>query len=147
MHEAMEEVPNHSVVGEVDEVPELSTAGEVTPPLTTAAEHAYKNLESKLILRDKLAIERTMLSKERTALSYMRTGMSMILGGLFFIGYFQHGTIFSYVGYATVVVAVIFTIFGFMQNQRSMKVINTVMGELNGTNGHSKETEDEAKTQ
>ncbi len=132
--EAAEEHSNRAVFSHEPEIPTLRTEGEITS-LSTENKAAYEDLEKKLILRDKLAIERTKLSKERTALSYIRTGFSMLLGGFFFIGYFEHGTFFSYVGYATVFVAVCFTIFGFLQNQRSMKVINTVIGELNGRTG------------
>lgn len=131
MEGAAEESSNRAVFSEEPEIPTLRTEGEITP-LAIESKTAYENLEKKLILRDRLAIERTKLSKERTALSYIRTGFSMILGGMFFVGYFQEGTFFSYVGYVTMFVAVIFTVFGFMQNQRSMKVINTVIGELNG---------------
>jgi putative membrane protein len=131
MEGAAEEKTNRAVFSHEPEIPTLQTEGEITS-LSGENKKVYEDLEKKLILRDKLAIERTKLSKERTALSYIRTGFSMILGGMFFVGYFQEGTFFSYVGIATVFVAIIFTIFGFMQNQRSMKVINTVMGELNG---------------
>lgn len=133
MEGAAEENSKRAVFSEEPEIPTLRTEGEITP-LAIESKAAYDKLEKKLILRDRLAIERTKLSKERTALSYIRTGFSMLLGGFFFIGYFEHGTFFSYVGYATVFVAICFTIFGFLQNQRSMKVINTVIGELNGRN-------------
>jgi putative membrane protein len=140
MEGAAEEYSNRAVFSEEPEVPTLQTTGELTP-LTGASKQTYEDLEKKLILRDKLAIERTKLSKERTALSYIRTGMSMMLGGIFFVGYFEHGTFFSYVGYFTVLVAIIFTLFGFLQNQRSMKVINTVIGELNKSD-HIREEEE-----
>ena len=143
MQGAAEENSNRAVFSEEPEIPTLKIEGEITPLTPESKAAAYDNLEKKIVLRDRLAIERTKLAKERTALSYIRTGFSMLLGGMFFIGYFEHGTVFSYVGYATIVIAVCFTLFGFLQNQRSMKVINTVMGELNGNNGNSVQEEDE----
>ncbi len=44
----------------------------------------YNNKE-KIILRDHLAIERTILSNERTLLSYIRISIYLTLGGLFII--------------------------------------------------------------
>jgi putative membrane protein len=73
-------------------------------------------------LRDELAIERTKLAEERTYLAYIRTGMSLMLGGCFFIGYFKEGP-FSYVGYATVVIAAVFLAYGFYNHDKSMRLI------------------------
>ncbi len=91
-----------------------------------------KKLEKELILRDELAIERTKLAEERTSLAYIRTGMSLFLGGIFFIGYFEHGSPYAYVGYITVIAAILFTIYGFRQNKRSKKFIATVVEEVKG---------------
>ncbi|MBU0528057.1 DUF202 domain-containing protein [Candidatus Micrarchaeota archaeon] len=87
--------------------------------------------ESKLILRDRLAMERTKLAKERTSLAYIRTGISLALGGVFFIGYFPADTAFSYVGYATVFIAVLFTAYGFHHNSKSREVVYSIMSEVN----------------
>jgi putative membrane protein len=37
--------------------------------------------DKELILRDQLAIDRTILANERTMLAYMRTGLALILSG------------------------------------------------------------------
>lgn len=78
-------------------------------------------------LRDKLAIERTKMAEERTQLSYIRTGISLLLGGIFFVGYFAHGTFFSYVGYATMLAAILFLAYGFYHHQKTINFINRVM--------------------
>ncbi|MFH0737321.1 MAG: DUF202 domain-containing protein [Candidatus Micrarchaeota archaeon] len=84
---------------------------------------AYEKVEKpELILRDELAIERTKLAEERTYLAYIRTGMSMILGGMFFIGYFTEG-LFHYVGYATVLVSLVFIAYGFINHKKSMALM------------------------
>jgi putative membrane protein len=79
-----------------------------------------------LVLRDELAIQRTVLAEERTYLAYIRTGMSLILGGFFFIGYFEHGSIFSYVGYATVAISLVFIAYGFYNHKKSMALIKRI---------------------
>lgn len=78
-------------------------------------------------VREELAIERTKLAEERTALSYIRTGFSLLLGGIFFIGYFLPGTLFSYAGYATVIVSLLFILYGFYHHKKSMNVINQII--------------------
>ena len=42
----------------------------------------YKNNQDEMILRDHLAIDRTILANERTYLSYMRTVVSFIVAAL-----------------------------------------------------------------
>ena len=87
---------------------------------------AYENKKKEeLILRDELAIERTKLSEERTYLAYIRTGMSLILGGVFFLGYFPAGP-FHYVGYATIAISLIFLIYGFYNHKKSMALIDRI---------------------
>lgn len=82
-------------------------------------------------LRDELAIERTRLAEERTCLAYLRTGMSMILGGLFFVGYFTEG-LFSYVGYVTVAVSLVFFAYGVYKHRKTMALIDRItLGMLN----------------
>jgi len=41
--------------------------------------------KSELILRDELAIDRTLLANERTLLAYLRSGVALLLAGLTFI--------------------------------------------------------------
>ncbi|MFA6110703.1 MAG: DUF202 domain-containing protein [Candidatus Latescibacterota bacterium] len=47
--------------------------------------------EGELILRDELAIDRTLLANERTLLAYLRGGVSLLLAGVTFIHFSQHG--------------------------------------------------------
>jgi putative membrane protein len=77
-------------------------------------------------VRDKLAVERTKLSEERTQLAYIRTGMNLALGGIFFIGYFPQGTIFHYAGYAAVIIAALFSGYGFYNHKKSQDIINRI---------------------
>lgn len=94
---------------------------------------AYKkSLSGSLILRDRLAIERTKLSEERTSLSYIRTGMSLILGGLFFVGYFPPHSSFAWIGYITLFAGALFSLYGFYHNKKSNAFIKTVIEEMKG---------------
>jgi putative membrane protein len=47
--------------------------------------------QDELILRDELAIDRTLLANERTLLAYLRGGVSLLLAGVTFIHFSQHG--------------------------------------------------------
>lgn len=78
-------------------------------------------------IKDQLALERTRLAEERTDLAYIRTGFSLLLGGIFFIGYFLPGTVFMYVGYATIGISLIFILYGFYHHKKSMAFLNEVM--------------------
>ena len=50
----------------------------------------YENFfKEELILRDQLAIDRTILANERTVLSYVRTSLALIAAGGALIHFFQ----------------------------------------------------------
>ena len=58
----------------------------------TMADNPYERFDtSKLILRDELAIDRTMLSNERTLLAYSRTALTLIIVGLTFFHFIETG--------------------------------------------------------
>jgi len=44
--------------------------------------------EDELIVRDKLALSRTLLANERTVLAYLRTGLAFVVAGLTFLTFF-----------------------------------------------------------
>jgi putative membrane protein len=84
-------------------------------------------MKMKQEIKDQLAIERTRLAEERTDLAYIRTGFSLLLGGIFFIGYFLPGTIFMYVGYTTIVISLVFILYGFYHHKKSMAFLNEML--------------------
>ncbi|MFP3949539.1 MAG: DUF202 domain-containing protein [Candidatus Micrarchaeia archaeon] len=77
--------------------------------------------------KERLAIERTRLAEERTDLAYIRTGFSLLLGGVFFIGYFLPGSAFMYIGYATIAVSLVFIAYGFHHHRKSTIFLNDVL--------------------
>jgi putative membrane protein len=86
--------------------------------------------EKTTTLRDELAIERTKLAQERTHLAYIRTGVTLILGGTFIIGYFPEGSAYLYVGYAAIIIAVLFEGYGFYHHKKTKRFVDTVINEL-----------------
>lgn len=51
-------------------------------------------MQSNLILRDELAIDRTLLANERTLLAYFRSGLTLILAGLSFMHFSENARLF-----------------------------------------------------
>lgn len=52
----------------------------------------YARFEShELILRDELAIDRTLLANERTFLAYLRAGVALLIAGVSIIHFSQEG--------------------------------------------------------
>jgi len=56
---------------------------------------------AELILRDELALDRTILANERTYLAYVRTAIALILAGVSFI-HFSEALWFTLLGVASV---------------------------------------------
>jgi putative membrane protein len=51
----------------------------------------HRFADDELILRDELAIDRTLLANERTLLAYMRGGVALFLAGVTFIHFSERG--------------------------------------------------------
>ncbi|HEV7702547.1 MAG TPA: DUF202 domain-containing protein [Candidatus Paceibacterota bacterium] len=65
----------------------------------------YKEfLAKQLILRDYLAIERTILTNEATFLSYIRTGLTIIVVGVTLFKLAENYAVFQYTGALLVVI-------------------------------------------
>jgi len=91
---------------------------------------AYEKMEKEeLILRDELAIERTKLAEERTYLAYIRTGMNLVLGGMFFVGYFKEG-LFRDIGFATLAIGIAFLGYGFYNHKKSRGFVENLVRAL-----------------
>lgn len=65
----------------------------------------------ELILRDRLAIERTLLANERTLLSYLRFGVTLIIAGVSMM-HFSMQPWFHYIGVACVPIGIMASIIG-----------------------------------
>ena len=113
--------------GEEEPQPEIAQEPAIQSEPPKKEEFYPKKLEKNLILRDELAIERTRLAEERTQLSYIRTGISILYFGLFFIGFFEAETTVSYLGYATVIIGLLFLGYGFYHHRKSKRLVNQII--------------------
>lgn len=72
----------------------------------------YKRFDNgELILRDELAIDRTLLANERTFLAYLRAGVTLILAGVTFI-HFGNDQWLGWLGFTCVPIGVAIMAFG-----------------------------------
>jgi len=75
-----------------------------------------------LILRDELAIDRTLLANERTLLAYARSAVTLVLAGLSFV-HFSDTPWFIFVGAACVPLGAAILVFGVVRFVRMKKSI------------------------
>lgn len=81
--------------------------------------------DSKLILRDELAIDRTVLANERTLLAYLRSGVALVIAGVSIMHFSREGWFWA-VGIACIPVGVIAGIVGVIKYRRMSKTISAV---------------------
>lgn len=59
------------------------------------SDNAYERFKgAELILRDELAIDRTILANERTVIAYLRGALTMVIVGVTFLHFDQRGALF-----------------------------------------------------
>lgn len=78
-----------------------------------------------LILRDELAIDRTLLANERTLLAYLRSGVAMLIAGFSILHFSQDGW-FWIVGMVCIPVGIVTGIVGMLRYRRMSKAISRV---------------------
>jgi len=89
-------------------------------------EYPYMRFEGEnLILRDELAIDRTILANERTLLSYLRSGVALIIAGVSIIHY-AHELWFRTVGMLCIPVGIIASIIGVLRYRRMHEAISRI---------------------
>ena len=81
--------------------------------------------EHKLILRDELAIDRTVLANERTMLSYLRSGVALGIAGVSIMHFANDGWFWG-LGIACIPVGVVTSIIGVIRYRRMEKAICVV---------------------
>ncbi|MHB8534855.1 MAG: DUF202 domain-containing protein [Sulfuricaulis sp.] len=85
-----------------------------------------------LILRDELAIDRTLLANERTLLSYLRSGIALLIAGVSFI-HFAHEIWFIVVGVICVPSGFITVLVGVSRYNKMDKAISVVRRKFDKT--------------
>lgn len=94
------------------------------------AESPYKRFQNEeLILRDELAIDRTILANERTILAYFRSALTLIIVGVTFLHFSEKG-ILLYIGLALIPFGLAVGIFGFKRYQKMDRSIRLVRKSL-----------------
>ncbi len=90
----------------------------------------YSRFEAaELILRDQLAIDRTLLANERTFLSYLRSAVALLIAGVSII-HFSHQNWFTAVGIVCIPSGVLTGMFGFWRFKKMNNAIAVVRVEL-----------------
>lgn len=90
------------------------------------ASEPYARFENtELILRDELAIDRTLLANERTLMAYLRSGVALIIAGVTIIHFSQHGWFFV-VGIACIPTGVVTGVAGIVRYRRMNNAIGAV---------------------
>lgn len=88
--------------------------------------HYYSSFERReLILRDWLALDRTILANERTFLAYSRTSLTLIIAGLAFVKFFGH-IVYVTVGYVFIAAGIAVFFFGLLRYRRMVANLKVV---------------------
>jgi putative membrane protein len=81
--------------------------------------------KDELILRDELAMDRTMLANERTLLAYVRTGLTLFIAGVSLLHFFESRVLFA-VAWALVPAGVVTLLIGFARFRKVQRHIGMV---------------------
>jgi len=87
----------------------------------------FKHME--LILRDELAIDRTILANERTVLAYLRGALTLFIAGVTFLHFFDTGMLL-YIGILCVPLGLAVGFFGVLRYLKMDKSIRIVRESL-----------------
>jgi putative membrane protein len=89
----------------------------------------YRNFDVKsLILRDHLAIDRTILANERTYLAYIRTALAFFISGAGLLKFFDSGLILA-LGWIFIAGALIIALIGYRRYAKVRKTIRSARQE------------------
>jgi len=80
---------------------------------------------NELILRDKLAIDRTLLANERTLLAYLRSGVALLIAGISIMHFSQHGWFWA-LGILCIPIGIVTGIIGVARYRRMNGAISLV---------------------
>jgi len=82
-------------------------------------------LKEELILRDELAIDRTLLANERTLMAYVRLAITLIIAGVSII-HFAMEKWFETIGFLCVPVGIAAGLFGWSRYQKMERQIREI---------------------
>ena len=87
----------------------------------------YKNFRDEMILRDYLALDRTVLANERTLLAYLRTFIGTFSAGIAMVN-FLNNALSNLIGYIFIAASPFFLVLGairYVKISRKLKTVNT----------------------
>ncbi len=90
---------------------------------------SYIQEQEEMILRDYLAVDRTMLANEASFMSYVRTALTMIAAGATLIKFFDGNPAFQVIGWAFVTIGGWLVIHGYNRFSRTDDVLNKIKGQ------------------
>ena len=93
--------------------------------------------QTELILRDELAIDRTLLANERTLLAYLRSGLALVIAGASMI-HFSHAGWFLFLGMICFPVGIATGVIGVLRYRRMNQAISVVRRKLGQEETESK---------
>lgn len=86
----------------------------------------YSRFENdQLILRDELAIDRTLLSNERTLLAYLRSGVALVIAGVSIIQ-FSTGGWYWMIGLSCIPVGIVVGLIGVARYRKMNRSISRI---------------------
>jgi putative membrane protein len=87
--------------------------------------------QDELILRDELAVDRTLLANERTLMAYLRSGVALMIAGVSIMHFSQQGWFWS-VGVACIPVGLVTGVVGVVRYRRMHGAIARVRRQKGG---------------
>ncbi len=89
----------------------------------------YIQEREEMILRDYLAVDRTMLANEASFMSYVRTSLTLIAAGATLIKFFDNKPLFRIGGWAFIVIGGWLVVHGYNRFSRVDDVLHKIKGE------------------
>jgi len=91
----------------------------------------YSKFRGKeLILRDELAIDRTLLANERTLLAYLRSAVTLVIAGVSIVHFGEQGSWFQLLGLACIPSGAIVAVIGITRWRKMNQAILSVRRQL-----------------
>lgn len=88
----------------------------------------YEKDHEQMILRDYLAVDRTMMTNETSFMSYVRTSLTLIAAGATLIKFF-HDPYVGWLGWGFIIVGGWLSIHGYQRYRQIDEVLHKVKGE------------------
>ena len=89
----------------------------------------YEHDHERMILRDYLAVDRTIMTNETSFMSYVRTALTLIAAGATLLKFFDTDAFTQITGWVFIVVGGWLSIHGYIKFQKTDQILRKVKGE------------------